>query len=226
MRIASETPKGGGGGAAPPGFAPPVSVRVQRIEGEHREDLGVGTLVDLLEAGKSFRLSTGSGGLVATSALRGVAVVAPDVVEARTENSVYRLQKVQTDVVPSRKNAEAVTQRLAMIRKRRAQLGATSHGATGTVAVATPPKLGAGPFASGMRVRVTKIRAADPMTDTKGPLGDATLLDDLEVGAPARFALDGEGAVVTSDIRSMERLGPNAVQVATRNTSYRFERLA
>ena len=49
------------------------------------------------------------------------------------------------------------------------------------------------------------------------------LLQDVAVGSPVRFALDEGASVATSPVRGIERLGPRAVQVVTRNTTYRFD---
>jgi pyridoxal/pyridoxine/pyridoxamine kinase len=59
--------------------------------------------------------------------------------------------------------------------------------------------------------------------DEVGDLGSAVLLDDLAMGEPARFSLSSGSTVVTSPVRGLEKLGVRAVQLVTRNSTYRFE---
>ena len=91
--------------------------------------------------------------------------------------------------------------------------------ATGSVAVPTAPQPGAGTFCSGAAIRVTQVRGSSG----HGDLGVGCLLDDVSVGAPVRFSLEEGPAVVTSPVRSLQRLGARSIQVGTGNSVYRFD---
>jgi hypothetical protein len=74
-----------------------------------------------------------------------------------------------------------------------------------------------------VEVRVTRIRGANLLDDEVGDLGCALLLDDLAMGEPARFSFSSGSTVVTSPVCGLEKLGAGAVQLVTRNSTYRFE---
>ncbi len=96
---------------------------------------------------------------------------------------------------------------------------------TASSQVSTPAKPGGGSFSSGSEVMVTRVRTGDALLEACGALGKAKLLDDLRIGASARFALDDGSTIATSPVRSLERTGATRVQFATGNSTYRFDLL-
>lgn len=202
---------------------PPVKVEIIRTDDDGEEEsLGTGTLIDCLEEGARVRMSV-AGSTLRTSPLQEIVLIDARTVEIRTANRTYRLSKPVDGGRPEL--MEATRQRLDHLRARAHRARRTGTGFTGSGNVATPPKPGAGTFCSGSRVRVTRIRGADGISEQNGSLGVARLLDDLQIGASARFALDDGATIATSPVRSLERLGPSSLQFATGNSTYRFDLL-
>lgn len=204
---------------------PPVRVEIVRTDAYGQEEaLGTGTLVDCLEEGARVRISVG-GATLRTSELQEVVPIDAHTVEIRTSSRSYRLSKPLDGERPQL--MEATRQRLNHLRARARKAGfhRTATGFTASGNVATPPKPGAGTFCSGARVRVTRIRGGDGISEQNGSLGVARLLDDLQIGQSARFALDDGPTIATSAVRGLERLGPSSLQFATGNSTYRFDLL-
>lgn len=205
-------------------LAAPARVDVRRTNSRGREsDLGHGTLIDSLEIGKRIRISL-DGQTLTTTTVEAIESVGNEAFVLRTENRVYRVQRVGQRT----EDRMAATQhRLAKLHAR-ARRGDTRNatGFTGAVTVAAAPqKVSFGSFSAGSRIHVTRIRGGDPLITPNGSLGAARLLDDLDIGACARFALDEGATVATSPICGLQRLGPTSIQATTSNSTYRFDLL-
>ncbi|MCP5057529.1 MAG: hypothetical protein GY937_12510 [bacterium] len=196
---------------------------VYRTDSSGRESsLGPGTLIDSLEVGKRIRISV-EGQTLTTKEVLTIEPVGNEAYVLRTENRVYRVQRRGR----STEDRMAETQHRLQDLRARTRSGNTRNqtGFTGAVTVATAPKPGFGSFSAGSRIHVTRIRGGDPLLTPNGSLGAARLLDDLEIGSCARFALDEGATVATSAIRGLQRLGPSSIQAATSNSTYRFDLL-
>lgn len=82
------------------------------------------------------------------------------------------------------------------------------------------------PFGAGARVRVRRLRTRQLGGDRIGDLGTGRLMDSLAAGRPLRVEVHWGPALVTSPVRSIERLGTDRVRVSTVNSAYQVERLA
>jgi|GEM_PF-3467113 len=217
-------------------FDPPVRVRVLQQDAEQpglRHDVALGTLIDRLEVGKSFRVSTSGEALLATSSVRAIEAVGPGAVQVRTERSLYRLERL-----PSARGAghtlsvEATTARLASLRMRRRRIPTrpAAQGGEGRetafVSLQSAPGPRAGRWCAGARIRVTRLRVLGGPPQQVGELGEGVLLDDLEAGCPARFSVEEGPCLVTSPVRSLHRMGARSVQAVTGNSTYRFDLLS
>jgi hypothetical protein len=81
-------------------------------------------------------------------------------------------------------------------------------------------------FPRGTLVRITRIQGSGG-GGRVGVCGSGVLLADLALGSPLRVASPGmehRPALVSSAVRSIERLGEDAVRVGTGNSVYRLER--
>jgi len=183
----------------------------------------MGTLVDRLEVGKRFRVATHSDAMLASSCVVGLAALDALNLRVTTENHVYRVERLPSASVGHTLSVDATTARLAALRLHSAHFRHQPEGrGTGFVAVQGKSKPGVGQWRSGARVQITRLRAAG---DKTGDLGRGLLMDDLEVGASARFAIDDGASLVTSPVRSLQCLAAGAVQVVTGNSTYRFDLL-
>ncbi|MCP3984948.1 MAG: hypothetical protein GY723_11200 [bacterium] len=204
-------------------LAAPAQVEVHRTDSKGRESaLGRGTLIDSLEVGKRIRISL-EGQTLTTTEVQAIEPTGNEVYVLRTENRVYRVQRLGQRT----EDRMATTRhRLEMLRGRSRNCSTrNATGLTNAATVATPPKPGFGSFSAGSRIHVTRIRGGDPLVSPNGSLGLARLLDDLEIGACARFALDEGATMATSSIRGLQRLGPSSIQATTGNSTYRFDLL-
>jgi len=204
-------------------LAAPARVDVRRTDsGEQATDLGQGTLIDSLEVGKRIRISV-AGQTLTTSLVEAIEPVGDEAFVLRTENRVYRVQRIGNRPEDRLAATEHRLQRL----RARAHRGETHNatGFTGAVTLAGPAKPAFGSFSAGSRIHVTRIRGGDGMASPNGSLGAARLLDDLDIGACARFAVEGGGTVATSPICGVQRLGPTSIQATTINSTYRFDLL-
>jgi len=207
-------------------LTPPVRVCVARCDSLGQEEsLGSGTLVDKIEVGSRVQISL-SGNTLRTSPITEVREIGRGSLEIITANRTYRITR---DAGARPELAEATRQRLdqlrAMTRKGPRPPGRAATGMTSSGQVSTPAKPGGGSFSSGSEVMVTRVRTADALLEACGALGKAKLLDDLRVGASARFALDDGSTIATSPVRSLERTGATRVQFSTGNSIYRFDLL-
>ena len=222
-------------------FDPPVRVRVLRVRSSNGQPLaqvGRGTLIDRLAVGEHLRVVVDGSPTLATSAVHRLERRGDEAFEVETANRVYLLERepAVTEAEVRRgvsENMRPLNQLLLRVRigvaglagritaNQRMPLGDQDF--TRSVSLASAPKPGAGLFPSGVRVRVTRIRAGDFQGDEKGDLGSALLLDDLAVGESARFSLDSGPTVATSPVCGLEKLGARAVQLVTRNSTYRFD---
>ncbi len=203
-------------------LTPPVRVEVVRCDDLQPETLGSGTLMDQLELGARIQISLG-GKVLRTSPLSAVTPIDENTVEIQTANRSYRLVRATG---ANRQLMEATRKRLDELRARSRRPGGRARmetGLTSTGQVATPAKRSAGSFCSGADVRVTRIRGADALLEANGILGRGKLLDDVAIGACARFSLEDGSTIATSPVRSMERLGTMAVQISTGNSTYRLD---
>ncbi len=222
-------------------FNPPVRVRVTRLRSGSTElltEIGPGILIDRLAVGEHFRVVIDGRPTLTTSAVQRLEHSDDRAVEVETANSVYHLElECAGGEEEWRKGVTCTVQRLNKL-VLRARIGSTrpSGGVspeeesapgdqqpTRSVSLASAPRPGAGIFHSGVTIRVTRIRGADHLSDDRRDLGSALLLDDLTMGEPARFSLQSGPTVVTSPVRGLEKLGARAVQLVTRNSTYRFE---
>lgn len=94
----------------------------------------------------------------------------------------------------------------------------------GTPAIAASSSLER-PFGVGARVRVSRLRTREARGERLGDLGSGRLVEELAVGRPLRVEVAWGPALVTSPVRSVERLGPASVRVLTVNSVYRLERV-
>lgn len=92
------------------------------------------------------------------------------------------------------------------------------------VASSSPPSSDPSPIEPGVRIRLQLLRTRET-TRRVEDLGVGRLLAPLQVGKPAEASLERGDVLVTSPLRGVFRLGPAAVQVVTRNSIYRIERL-
>ncbi len=206
-------------------LVPPVKIEVVRWDEAGREEsLGTGTLVDVLEIGSPIQICLGAKTL-RTTPLAAIVPLDANAIEIRTANHSYRLVRPS----PARAELMATTRgRLEQLRargRRDPSARRLQTGLTGTGNVATPRQAGSGAFCSGAPVRVTRVRTDDAILEACGSLGAGRLLDDLRIGACARFSLDDGSTLATSPVRSLQRMGPTRVQVATGNSIYRFDLL-
>jgi hypothetical protein len=225
-------------------FDPPTRVRVLRLQSSCDQplaEIGRGTLIDRLAVGEHFRVAVDGQPTLTTTAVRRLEHHGDKVVEIETINSVYRLERECADTEANcRKGITGTVRRLSQL-VLRARLRAAGHSSrddgkrssardepdhTQSVSLASAPSPGAGPFHSGVAIRVTRIRGGDRLGSERGDLGSALLLDDLAMGEPARFSLESGATIVTSPVRGVERIGARAVQLVTRNSTYRFELIA
>jgi hypothetical protein len=195
-------------------------------------------LIDRLAVGEHLRVVVDGRPTLSTSAVHRLERRGDEAIEVETANSVYLLEceGAPTEAEVRRggpENRRHLSQLLLRARlglaglagrvtaSQQAPLG--DQDCTRSVSLASAPKPGAGLFCSGARVRVTRIRAGEFQGDERGDLGSALLLDDLAVGESARFSLDSGPTVATSPVRGLEKLGARAVQLVTRNSTYRFD---
>lgn len=220
-------------------FSPPVRVRrLRSSSGQPLVEIGRGILIDHIVVGEHLRVVIDKGPTLTTSTVQRLESGGREAVEVETANSVYLLERECG--FGEAKAAGGVTDTLRRLNKLllRTRLGVaglagTVVGLTGpplgdrdstqTVALASAPKPGPGLFHSGVTIGVTRIRGGDRIGDELRDLGTALLLDDLAVGEPARFSLLSGSTIVTSPVRGLEKLGAGAVQVVTRNSTYRFD---
>lgn len=201
----------------------PARVDVRRTDSKgHESELGHGTLIDSLEVGKRIRISV-AGQTLTTSLVVAIEPVGDEAFVLRTENRVYRVQRLGNRAEDRLAATEHRLQRL----RARARGGDTHNatGFTGAVTLAGPAKPAFGSFNAGSRIHVTRIRGGDPIVSPNGSLGAARLLDDLDIGVCARFALESGATVATSPICGLQRLGPTRIQATTINSTYRFDLL-
>jgi hypothetical protein len=74
-------------------------------------------------------------------------------------------------------------------------------------------------------VLIALVHTDRPHGDRLEELGVGRLLEPIAVGRPLRIALEGKPAFVTTEVRSVDRLGRQAVEVATTHSVYRLERV-
>ena len=222
-------------------FQPPVRVRVSRLRSRKAQPLtevGLGILIDQLAVGEHFRVVIDGRPTLTTTAVRRLEHRGDQVIEVETANSVYHLELECTDGEERwGRGVNCTVHRLNRL-VLRARIGATEPSGriaaapeaqrdeqdpTRFVSLASAPRPGAGLFHSGVSIRVTRIRGADHLLSEARDLGSALLLDDLTMGEAARFSLQSGPTVVTSPVRGLERIGTRAVQLVTRNSTYRFE---
>lgn len=222
-------------------FNPPVRVRVTRLRSGNAElltEIGLGILIDRLAVGEHFRVVIDGRPTLTTSAVQRLEHRGDRAVEVETANSVYHLERERADEEEEWKRGVTCTMQRLNKLVRRARIGSTGSSGrvdaeenpapgdqapTRSVSLASAPRPGAGIFHSGVTIRVTRIRGADRLVDETRDLGSALLLDDLTMGEPARFSLQSGPTVVTSPVRGLEKIGALAVQLVTRNSTYRFE---
>jgi hypothetical protein len=96
-------------------------------------------------------------------------------------------------------------------------------GVTREVPAETPPAAPRGPLDAGCRVRIVCVRTRDRLSGRVGDLGRGQLLAALAMGKPMRFAIAAGATQVTTPVRGLCRLAPNAFQVTTANSVYRVE---
>jgi hypothetical protein len=193
---------------ARPVFEPPLWVRVTRIEaGGIARPLGIGQLLDPLQIGAVFRVATRSGAALVTSPVVVVGTENADTVTATTEHCTYRLERL----------AGSPRGRLDL-----SDLSATGGGTRG-IALADAPVPGPGGFASGVRVRATRVGDGAGPDGSCRLLGRGKLLAPVSVGASLRFAVDGGISMVTSPVRRLEELSEGRLRVTTTNTTYQLE---
>jgi hypothetical protein len=201
-------------------------------------EVGRGTLIDRLSVGEHFRVVVDGDPTLTTSAVYRLERRGDEAIEVETANSVYLLEREGTDVRAEARRGVAETMRRLNQLVLRARLGVAGLSGriaagrrtplrdqdfTRSVSLASAPRPGAGLFHSGVTIRVTRIRGGNLLDDEVGDLGSALLLDDLAMGEPARFSLSSGSTVVTSPVHGLEKLGVRAVQLVTRNSTYRFE---
>lgn len=220
-------------------FDPPARVRVLRLRssnGQPLVEVGCGNLIDRLTVGEHFRVVIDGHPTLTTSAVCRLERRGDDAIEVETANSVYLLEREGAEAEARRAVVET-THRLneLVLRARLGPAGLSGRIAAGprtslrdqdstrSVSLASAPRPGAGLFHAGVRIRVTRIRGGDLFDDEVGDLGSALLLDDLAMGEPARFSLSSGPTVVTSPVRGLEKLAVRAVQLVTRNSTYRFD---
>jgi hypothetical protein len=213
-------------------------LRVQSRGTDAPVELGHGMLIDQLAVGRHFRVVIDGQPTLSTSAVQRLQSRADGSIEIETANSVYLLESEAPGAgVEAEKSIADTTRRLnrLVLRGRfttAALPGAAAvgecpacgmHDSTRSVSLAAAPKPGAGPFHSGVAIRVTRIRARDRPGGEVGDLGSGVLLDDLTMGEPARFSLSQGPTIATSPVRGLETLSGRSVQLVTRNSIYRFE---
>ena len=72
-------------------------------------------------------------------------------------------------------------------------------------------------------VRITLVQNRLTASVSPSILGDGRLLDPLELGEPARLAVDGGPVLVTGEVVELHELGPDAVHVETDHSVYRLD---
>jgi hypothetical protein len=201
-------------------------------------EVGRGILIDQLAVGEHFRVVIDGRPTLTTSAVQRLQHRGDRTIEVETANSVYHLERECNDGEEGWRRGVTSTMRRLNKLVLRAHIGATElsgqiaegeepplegQGPTRSVALASAPRPGTGLFHSGVRIRVTRIRGGDRLCDEARDLGSALLLDDLTMGEPTRFSLQSGPTVLTSPVRGLEKIGTRAVQLVTRNSTYRFE---
>jgi hypothetical protein len=201
-------------------------------------EVGHGILIDQLAVGEHFRVVIDGRPTLITSAVQRLEHRVDQAIEVETANSVYLLERECSDTEGGRRRGVTRTMRRLNKLVLRARIGATGlsgrisageespledQDPTRSVSLASAPRPGAGLFHSGVMIRVTRIRGRDHLCNEARDLGSALLLDDLTMGEPARFSLQSGPTVLTSPLRGLERIGTRAVQLVTRNSTYRFE---
>lgn len=201
-------------------------------------ELGSGILIDQLAVGRHFRVVIDGRPTLTTSAIQRLQSRADGSIEIETANSVYVLkcEAACADGEAGRSIADTTRRLNLLVLRGRFDMAALPgaaaagefaphgmHDSTRSVSLASAPKPGAGPFHSGVAIRVTRIRGGDRLGCEVGDLGTAVLLDDLTMGEAARFSLSEGPTMATSPVRGLEKLGGRSVQLVTRNSIYRFE---
>jgi hypothetical protein len=199
-------------------------------------EVGRGTLIDRLAVGEHFRVVIDGQPTLTTSSICRIERRGDEAIEVETANSVYLLERGGARTKARQGVAETICRLkylvlrahvgVAGLSKRTAAGQGTSpldEDSTRSVSLVSSPRPGAGLFHAGVTIRVMRIRGGGLLGDDVGDLGSAMLLDDLAMGEPARFSLSSGPTVVTSPVRGLEKLGVRAVQLVTRNSTYRFE---
>jgi hypothetical protein len=211
-------------------------VRARSEDGEPRVEVSCGTLIDRLVVGEHFRVAIDGQPTLTTSPICRLEHRGDQAIEVQTANSVYLVEREGAEAEPAQRAAETMRRLGHLVLRARVRAAALSgriaagertslpdQDSTRSVSLASAPDPGAGPFHSGVAIRVTRIRGGDRLGCETGELGTALLLDDLTMGEPARFSLSSGSTMVTSPVCGLETLGLRAVQLVTRNSTYRFE---
>ncbi len=208
------------GGAGSP-FEPPLWVRVAKVDASGTSrSLGVGSLLDHLVVGEPFRVSTRGGYALVTTPVAALRVHGEDLVQARTAHATYELHRV--DAPPDDAHAPSDVDSDFVTDVRPAMRSDDHVEATGTVALASAPTPGAGPFCAGALVQAIRLGDRGDADEYRS-LGTGHLLDPVEVGGALRFALVDGASMVTSPVRTLERVAPGILRVSTANTVYQLE---
>lgn len=217
-------PKGGRPGRAA-SFCDRTRVRITLVatrlpRGDRLGEVGCGVLIDRLAIGAPLRIAVDGAPVLVTSPVRGLQRLGHDSVQVATSNSVYRLERaspspsepVLDEAHPAREASEALA-------------AGADDDSTSFVPLERLAPLGGGPFGSGARMRIARLKTHDPLSERLGELGVGRVLDRLEVGQTVRLSIDGGPTFVTSPLRAIHRIGQHLIEIETSNSTYRIQKL-
>lgn len=197
-----------------------VATKLSR--GDRLGEVGCGVLIDRLAIGSPLRIAIQGSPAFVTSPVRGLQRLGQDSVQVVTANSVYSLER------ETARPAQVSEIALGDVEEQRDTTGSPDEryeDSTSFVPLSELSPLARGPFASGSRMRISRLKTHDPGSERLGELGIGRVLDRLEVGQTVRLSIEGGPTFVTSPVRAIHRIGETLVEIETSNSTYRVRQL-
>ncbi|MEN8184316.1 MAG: hypothetical protein ABFS46_17455 [Myxococcota bacterium] len=206
-----------------------VTLLATRLPREDRlGEVGRGVLIDRLVIGGPLRIAIEGAPAFVTSPVRGLQGLGPDSVQVTTTHSVYRLERSRASGAADPDPVEIALQQAEgddPLQTAGSPEPNPNDDSTSFVPLSKLAPLGSSPFANGARLRISRLKTRDPLSERLGELGTGRVLDRLEVGEMVRLSIEGGATFVTSPLRTVHRIGENLVEIETANSTYRLRTL-